>query len=55
MTLDKPRHVDVTGTDAYVIVPTNLSYKKKGQLVKEAGLMTLVRRSRLAHCRLVVD
>ena len=42
VTLGKPRHVDVTDTHAYVVVPTNLSYKKKGQLVKEAGLMTLV-------------
>ena len=42
ITLGKPRHVDVTDTNAYVVVPTNLSYKKKGQLVKETGLMTLV-------------
>jgi ketosteroid isomerase-like protein len=42
VTLGKPRHVDVTGAHAYVVVPTKLSYKKKGQLVKETGLMTLV-------------
>ena len=42
VTLGKPRHVDVADAHAYVVVPTNLSYKKKGQLVKEAGLMTLV-------------
>jgi len=42
VTLGKPRHVDVADVRAYVVVPTNLSYKKKGQLVKEAGLMTLV-------------
>jgi ketosteroid isomerase-like protein len=42
VTLGKPRHVDVTDSHAYVVVPTNLSYKKKGQLVKEKGLMTLV-------------
>ncbi len=42
VTLGKPRHVDVTDTHAYVVVPTKLNYKKKGQLVKEAGLMTLV-------------
>ena len=40
--LGKPRHVDVTGRNAYVVVPTRLSYKKKGRLVKETGLMTLV-------------
>lgn len=42
VTLAKPRHIDVTGTHAYVIVPTQLSYKKEEQLVKENGLMTLV-------------
>jgi len=42
VTLGKPRHVDVTDAHAYVVVPTQLRYKKKGQLVEEAGLMTLV-------------
>jgi hypothetical protein len=40
--LEKPRQIDVTGTRAYVVVPTKLSYKKKGQPVNENGLMTLV-------------
>lgn len=42
VTLEKPRHVNVTGAQAYVVVPTKLSYKKKGQPVHEKGLMTLV-------------
>jgi hypothetical protein len=42
VSLGKPRHVDVTDTHAYVVVPTNFSFKKKGQLVTEGGLMTLV-------------
>ena len=41
VTLGKPRQVHVTGTRAYVVVPTNLSYNEKGQLVKRTGLMTL--------------
>src|SRR5438477_6852578 len=41
VTLRKPRQVNVTGSDAYVIVPINLSYNDKGQLVKRTGLMTL--------------
>jgi ketosteroid isomerase-like protein len=41
VTLLKPRQVDVTGTHAYVVVPINLTYKDKGQLVKRTGLMTL--------------
>jgi hypothetical protein len=40
--LGKPQHIDVTNTDAYVVVLTKLSYKKKGQAVHENGLMTLV-------------
>ena len=39
--LGKPRHVDVTDTHAYVVVPTSLTYKKKEQSVKDTGLMTL--------------
>lgn len=42
VTLGKPRHIDVTGNAAYVVVPTNFSLKKKGKVVKETGLMTLV-------------
>jgi ketosteroid isomerase-like protein len=42
VTLGKPRHIDVTGNDAYVVVPTEFSLKKKGEPVKETGLMTLV-------------
>ena len=42
VTVGKPRHVDVTDPHAYVVVPTKLSYKKKGQRVQETGLMTLV-------------
>jgi len=41
VTLLKPRQVHVTGTHAYVIVPINLRYNDKGQLVKRTGLMTL--------------
>jgi hypothetical protein len=42
VTLGKPQHIDVTGNDAYVVVPTNFSLKKRGKVVKEPGLMTLV-------------
>jgi ketosteroid isomerase-like protein len=41
VTLLKPRQVAVTGTHAYVVVPVNLRYNDKGQLVKRNGLMTL--------------
>src|ERR1700722_13478316 len=41
VTLLKPRQIAVTGTHAYVVVPIDLRYNDKGQLVKRAGLMTL--------------
>ena len=41
VTLLEPRQVDVTGSHAYVIIPINLRYNDKGQVVKRAGLMTL--------------
>jgi hypothetical protein len=44
VTLLKPRQVNVTGTHAYVVVPINLRYNEKGQLVKRTGLMTLALR-----------
>ena len=42
VTLDKPKHVDVTGADAYVVVPTTFRFKKKTEIVNETGVMTLV-------------
>ena len=42
VTLDKPRHVDVTGDRAYVVVPANYSYKQRGKVVEEKGsILTL--------------
>ena len=37
VTLGKPRHVDVTGDRAYVVVPTTYAYKLKGKPMKETG------------------
>jgi ketosteroid isomerase-like protein len=37
VTLGKPRHVDVTGDNAYVVVPTDYAFKQKGKAVKEKG------------------
>jgi hypothetical protein len=39
VTLSKPRHIDITGDRAYVVVPANYTYRKKGRLVKEIGSM----------------
>jgi Domain of unknown function (DUF4440) len=41
ITLEKPKHVDVTSADAYVVVPTTLHFKKKAESVNETGVMTL--------------
>ena len=37
MTLGKPTHVDVTGDRAYVVIPTDYTFKQKGKPGKEAG------------------
>ena len=37
VTIGKPRHVDITGDRAYVVVPTNYAYKQKGKPMKETG------------------
>ena len=39
VTLGNPRHTDVTADHAYVVVPANYTFKKKGKLVKETGSM----------------
>ena len=37
VTLGTPRHVDVTGDRAYVVVPANFNYKQHGKPVAEIG------------------
>ena len=37
VTLGKPRHIDVDGDRAYVVVPANYMYKRNGKPVKEIG------------------
>jgi ketosteroid isomerase-like protein len=37
VTMGKPRHVDVTVDVAYVVVPTEFSFKLKGKPTKESG------------------
>ena len=37
VTLGKPRHVDITGDRAYVVVPATYTYKQKGKRVTESG------------------
>jgi hypothetical protein len=37
VTLGKATHVDVTGDRAYVVIPSDYSFKQKGKPVKETG------------------
>ena len=37
VTLGKPKHLDVDGTYAYVVIPSDYSFKKQGKPVKETG------------------
>jgi len=36
-TFGKPRHVDITGDRAYVVVPASFAFKQKGKRVTETG------------------
>jgi hypothetical protein len=41
-TIGKPRHIDITGDRAHVVVPANYSFKQNGKKVTESGsTMTL--------------
>lgn len=37
VTLGKPRHIDIAGDRAYVVIPANFKFKQKGKLVSEIG------------------
>ena len=37
VSLTKPTHLDVTGGRAYVVIPSNYSWKQKGKPMKEEG------------------
>ncbi len=37
VTLGKPRHMDVTGDLAYVVMPANYTFKQQGKPMKETG------------------
>jgi hypothetical protein len=37
VTLAEPRHVDITGDRAYVVVPATYTYKQNGKPMTEAG------------------
>src|SRR5258708_17015040 len=39
VTLKTPRHIDITGDRAYVVVPANYAFKRKGKPVKETDSM----------------
>ena len=37
VTLGTPKHIDVSGDRAYVVIPSNYTFKMKGKPVKETG------------------
>lgn len=53
VTLLKPKHVDVTGDRAYVVVPANYDYKLKGKKTSQKGsIMALALRKTPAGWRI---
>ncbi len=54
VTLGKPRHVDITGDVAYVVVPASYTYKEHGKMVNESGsTFTVVLRKGGAGWRII--
>ena len=39
VTLGTPRHIDITADRAYVVIPSDYTFKQKGKLVRETGSM----------------
>ncbi|MGZ3499140.1 MAG: hypothetical protein ACXWNJ_18940 [Vulcanimicrobiaceae bacterium] len=48
VTLGQPRHVDITGDRAYVVIPANYTYKQHGKPVTESGSMFTVTLQKVA-------
>jgi ketosteroid isomerase-like protein len=48
VTLGQPRHVDVTGDRAYVVVPATYTYKERGTSVTESGSILTVALQKVA-------
>lgn len=42
VTLGTPRHVTVTGDNAYVVLPATYRFKQKGKLIRETGAVLTV-------------
>jgi ketosteroid isomerase-like protein len=53
VTLSSPRHVDIVGDRAYVVVPADYAFKQKEKAVKEtASTLTIVLRKSVAGWRI---
>ena len=48
VTLDEPRHVDVTGDSAYVVAPATMTFKVNGTQVTQSGAIFTVALRKLA-------
>jgi ketosteroid isomerase-like protein len=54
VTIGSPRHIDVTADRAYVVVPSDYTYKQNGKVVKETGsIFTVVLQKSAAGWRIV--
>jgi ketosteroid isomerase-like protein len=49
VTLGEPRHVNITGDDAYVVVPASMTFKMQGKQVTQSGAIFTVALRRLAQ------
>jgi hypothetical protein len=49
VTIGIPKHVEIVGDRAYVVVPASYIYKQKGKMVKETGSILTITLQRAAN------
>ncbi len=49
VTLDEPRHVNVTGDNAYVVLPASMTFKVRGTEITQTGAIFTVALRKLAE------
>lgn len=54
VTIGSPKHLDITGDRAYVVVPADYTYKQNGKPVKETGsILTVILQKGAADWRII--
>jgi ketosteroid isomerase-like protein len=49
VTLDEPRHVNITGDNAYIVLPASMTFKVRGTEITQTGAVLTVALRKLAE------